>query len=305
MSHTCPLCGIDVGGVALLGSSCIVFLIMLLFLPINGFALDRQDAELIPHVDQRARDNFVDYLYADHNKAFAIAPGGAWAWSAQQLSVQAAKTEALQNCQSHTQQQCVLYAMNNKKVFDRKEWASLWRLANKSTTTSTTTGIARGKKFPNLLIKNQQGKSIKLHNIKAGLRLVHFWGSWCPPCMREMPSLLKLQQTLEQGHGQNIKLVLLQVREPFSQSLNWAKQQGFARLPLYNSGIKNADDSDLKVANGKTVTDRKLARAFPTSYILDAKGRVLFSHTGPIHDWLEYVPFFNDIIRQGKRKDIN
>ncbi len=116
--------------------------------------------------------------------------------------------------------------------------------------------------------------------------------------MREMPSLLTLQKSLATQHGKQVKLVLLQVREPFSQSINWAKQQGFARLPLYDSGVMSSEDSQLRTAGGKRITDRKLARAFPTSYVLDERGRVLFAHTGPIDDWLEYLPFIDDIIKQ-------
>ena len=299
-SHNSPLCDLDAGGAGLLGASRIIFVVVLALLPGSGYALDRQDAQTIPHVNQKAKESFIEYLYADQHKAYAIAPGGAWAWSAQQLSRQAAQSEALKNCQSHTQQQCVLYAVNDQRVFNKEKWPRLWRLDKRFQSTTRAKGIARGAVFPNLLIKDRHGKAIQLHDVKAKLRLVHFWGSWCPPCMREMPSLVELQKTLAQRYGKQIKLVLLQVREPFSQSLKWARQQGFARLPLYDSGIKNDQDSQLRTTRGKAITDRTLARAFPTSYVLDAKGRVLFAHTGPIYDWLEYLPFFNDIIKQGK-----
>jgi len=296
MLHLRPRCGIDAEGARSPGFFCVVFFLWLGVLPVSGFALERGQADMIPHVNQQGRDGFLEYLYAEDNKAFAIAPGGAWAWSALQTSEAEARRVALQSCQSHTQQACVLYAVNDKLVFDRQAWSRLWRLNKQQRPATTVAGVSRGSRFPNLAFKNAKGKSHRLSNFKGKLILVHFWGSWCPPCMREMPSLLRLQQALKKNHGNQIKMVLLQVREPFSRSLQWAKQQQFDRLPLYDSGVKGDSDSTFYTADGQTLKDRQLARAFPTSYVLDRQGRVLFAHTGPITDWLEYLPFFKDIV---------
>lgn len=190
--------------------------------------------------------------------------------------------------------------MNDEVIFDQQAWPRLWRLDKQPTPALTTSGIARGALFPDLVFKNARGKSRRLSDFRGKPVLVHFWGSWCPPCMREMPSLLQLQQSLTEKHGDKIHIVLLQVREPFSRSLQWAKQQLFGRLPLYDSGVKGDSDSSLRTATGKTIQDRQLARAFPTSYVLDRQGRVLFMHTGPISNWLEYLPFFKDSIEHGR-----
>jgi len=300
-SHASPLCDLGAKGAGLPGSFCAVFILLVVMSPFNVYALDRQEADNIPHVDQKARDNFLEYLYAEHHKAFAIAPGGTWAWTAQESSAEQAERVALQRCQSNTRQTCTLYAVNDRLVFDRLAWSRLWRLDRQHRPGVTSGGLARGADFPNLVFKDAKGKPHQLSDFRGKPVLVHFWGSWCPPCMREMPSLLQLQQALKERHGNNINMVLLQVREPFSRSLKWAKQQAFARLPLYDSGVQSDTDSELHTASGEILHDRKLARAFPSSYVLDGKGRVLFVHTGPISNWLEYLPFFKDVIEQNKR----
>lgn len=292
-----PPCRADAKGAGI-GFLCVIIFICFVALPVSAPALERQEAARIPHVNQQARNNFLEYIYAENNKAFAIAPGGAWAWSALEPTAEEARRNALQNCQSHTQQRCVLYALNDQVVFNRQAWAQLWRLDKRPA--AKLEGIRRGANFPDLQFTSVNGKLHHLSDFKGSPVLLHFWGSWCPPCMREMPLLLQLQQALKKEFAGQIKLVLLQVREPFDESLRWARQQQFARLPLYDSGITSDSDGTMRAANGKTVQDRELARAFPTSYVLDQQGRVLFSRTGPVDDWLEYLPFFRDIVKQTK-----
>lgn len=266
-----------------------------LLFPHTATALDRNVAAQLPHVDEEARENFIQYAHADHNKAFAIAPGGAWAWSALETSAEEAGNIALQRCQSYTQQTCVLYALNEKVVFDQQAWPQLWRLHD--TTANNKAGIRRGGIFPDLRFSDARGKTYHLHQLQGKPLLVHFWGSWCPPCMREMPSLKRLHQQLKQNYGDKVEMVLLQAREPFSDSLAWAKRHGFDQLPLYNSGVDSDQDAQLHISDGQTISDRAIAPRFPTSYVLDAQGRVVFSHSGPIDNWQEYLPFFDDLLQ--------
>jgi hypothetical protein len=87
-------------------------------------------------------------------------------------------------------------------------------------------------------------------------------------------------------------MILLQVREPFDEAQSWAEDHGFAGLPLYDSGSTGSDDTNLVLGDGQRIEDRNIARVFPSSYVLDRNGIVLFSNFGPVDDWLEYLPFF-------------
>jgi thiol-disulfide isomerase/thioredoxin len=132
---------------------------------------------------------------------------------------------------------------------------------------------------------------------------VHFWGSWCPPCLRELPALEKLHEQIRTRLGGEIEMILLQVRESFEEAHLWAEANGFTELPLYDSGSTGSDDTDLPLAQGGEVEDRKIARVFPSSYVLDRRGVVVFSHFGPIEDWLEYLPFFEHAARHAGAPD--
>ena len=89
-------------------------------------------------------------------------------------------------------------------------------------------------------------------------------------------------------------MIMLQVREPFETSLQWARENELADLPLYDSGVAGTGDSKLAITGAQAIHDRDIAMTFPTSYVLDKQGVVIFSHQGPISDWGEYLPFFED-----------
>lgn len=51
-----------------------------------------------------------------------------------------------------------------------------------------------GSKFTDLDLKDLSGKTVKLSDYvgKGKVVLIDFWASWCAPCIREMPDLVKL-----------------------------------------------------------------------------------------------------------------
>jgi thiol-disulfide isomerase/thioredoxin len=256
------------------------------------------EADAIPQVDEKGRKAFLSYRLAGKHKAFAIAPGGIWAWQADAGSPEQAELFALKSCQSNTRQKCVLYALDDDIVFDREGWPALWGpYASERNAAEAATGARVGQRFYDLAYRDHDGTLRALSESRGRILLVHFWGSWCPPCLRELPALEKLHEALKARLGSEVEMILLQVRESFEEAHLWAEANGFTDLPLYDSGSSGGDDTDLPLAQGGEVEDRKIARVFPSSYVLDRRGVVVFSHFGPIEDWLEYVPFFEHAAR--------
>lgn len=258
------------------------------------------DAAAIPHAGEAAREHYSGaFLQSDPHRAFAIAPGGAWGWAAEKPSPEAATAAALEACQKHSEARCVPYALDERVVFDGKAWVGLWGpYKNKAEAASAEVGRKRGMRFPNLALASGQGKAMKLDDWRGKVTVVHFWGSWCTPCKRELPDLQELAAQFK--GAADIAFVLLPVRESVADARGWLVARKLD-LPLFDSGVKGGEDEFLKLAGGGKIRDRDIARVFPTTYVLDRHGVVVFSHAGPVEGWVQYAPFLRDVAaRSGK-----
>ena len=252
------------------------------------------DVAAVPQLEAAGRDAYRAFLESGNHRAFVIAPGGTWGWKADSLTAEAATLDAQQACQTQAGQPCWPYAVDQRIVFDAQQWPTRWGpYARRAMAGKARVGQARGERFDDLTFKNPAGKAMKVSDLRGKVVLLHFWASWCPPCRVEMQQLQKLQQAL--GAASGVQLVLLQVRENLTTSRQWAQQQQLT-LPLHDSGVKDPNTHELGLANGKKLPDRTLASAFPTTYVLDKHGIVVFSHAGPVEDWMPYLPFLQDAV---------
>jgi thiol-disulfide isomerase/thioredoxin len=46
--------------------------------------------------------------------------------------------------------------------------------------------------LPELSVTDAEGATVRLRDLKGRVVLLNFWATWCPPCVREMPSLDRL-----------------------------------------------------------------------------------------------------------------
>lgn len=72
-----------------------------------------------------------------------------------------------------------------------------------------------GKPRPNFTLVDLHGQTHAINEWHNKVIIVNFWATWCPPCVKEMPALMKLRETY-QAKGLEIVGVALDTKDAVS-----------------------------------------------------------------------------------------
>ena len=53
-----------------------------------------------------------------------------------------------------------------------------------------------GEKAPDFTLHDLAGRSVSLEELSGKVVILHFWATWCPPCLTELPALLRYYEKL-------------------------------------------------------------------------------------------------------------
>lgn len=117
------------------------------------------------------------------------------------------------------------------------------------------------------------GKKFNLESMQNKVVLLNFWASWCKPCVREIPSLLRLKAKIINS---NFEIITVNIGESkakilkFKAKLKRKKQVDF-NLPI----LFDVDGS---------ATRKWRIYAYPSNYIIDKKGIIKYGYRGAL-EW--------------------
>lgn len=118
---------------------------------------------------------------------------------------------------------------------------------------------------PTRAIHAEEFKRI-LKSHQGELVIVNFWATWCAPCLKEIPDLLRLQQ---ENAPAGVQLIGVAVDEPTPDS---AEVERFRSryFPTFRTYARAGNEMD-ELAQ---VVDPTWNEVVPTTYLLDREGRV-------------------------------
>jgi thiol-disulfide isomerase/thioredoxin len=125
------------------------------------------------------------------------------------------------------------------------------------------------KPMPDLAFTDANDKPVKLSDYKGKTVLLNFWATWCAPCVKEMPSLDKLQA--EMGKDKFVVLPLSLDGPSKPKVAPFYADRKLANLGIYfDKGKKALGALDISV--------------LPTSVLVDPEGREIGRMEGDA-DW--------------------
>jgi cytochrome c biogenesis protein CcmG/thiol:disulfide interchange protein DsbE len=125
-----------------------------------------------------------------------------------------------------------------------------------------------GRAAPDFTVRDSD-RTVTLSQLKGQVVVLNFWATWCPPCIEEMPSLVRMQQRM-QSKGVTVLAVSVDVDE--------SNYRRF--LKDHNVNLLTVRDPDQK-SNGLYGTFK-----FPETYIIDRNGVMRRKFIGAV-DWTE------------------
>jgi peroxiredoxin len=128
--------------------------------------------------------------------------------------------------------------------------------------------VTNGDRAPEFRLPALDGRQVSLADLRGKVVMVHFWATWCPPCVEELPTLAKLNQDLT---GTDFEMLTVSVDEGGSAAVTAFLQKYRLNVPVL-------------LDPGRSIANLYGTYKFPETYIVDREGIVRYKVIGP-RDW--------------------
>jgi len=132
---------------------------------------------------------------------------------------------------------------------------------------TATVQVKEGSIAPDFSLKDLHGTENTLP--KGKVVLLNFWATWCPPCRKEMPSMVTLHQKLK-DHG--LKVVAVSVDQSLDDLTGFVREYGIPFEVLHDANTN--------------VSHRYGVFRYPETFLIDRAGKVRYHLIGAV-DWTD------------------
>ncbi len=132
-----------------------------------------------------------------------------------------------------------------------------------------------GGEPPDVTFTTLNGEPVTVEEFRGQLVLLNFWATWCPPCLREIPELVRLHDELA---DRGVVIVGIAAQSGKADAV-----EEFAGAHAMSYPIWMVDDASL---------DKYGVVGFPFTFLIDAEGQIRMRYVGP----QSYERLLNDIV---------
>ncbi len=132
---------------------------------------------------------------------------------------------------------------------------------------SVQSGPRVGQRAPDFELKNLDGQTISLEDLRGKAVLLNFWATWCGPCRGEMPYLEEIYQ---EWSDEKLLLLAINIGESSSQAKDFLQSNNLS-LPVL---------LDIRQA----VAEQYNITAIPTTFFIDKDGIIQDKVVGSFRD---------------------
>ncbi|NUQ38709.1 MAG: TlpA family protein disulfide reductase [Caldilineales bacterium] len=108
---------------------------------------------------------------------------------------------------------------------------------------------------PDLTLPTPAGEMLSLSDLRGQVVFVNFWGTYCPPCVDEMPDLQATQNVLA---GEPFLILGVNVEESPETVIAWTSEHGITFPQV--------------ISDDGTINPTLNLRVMPTTWFIDANG---------------------------------
>lgn len=116
-----------------------------------------------------------------------------------------------------------------------------------------------------IAFRTLEGDTVTLERLRGRVVVLNLWGTWCPPCRREIPDLVDLQERIEPRGG---TVVGLAVDSGTPEEIREFMDEFGVNYPIWRGATQ-------------TVVEHYEAVGFPTTLIIDREGIIRERYLGP------------------------
>lgn len=129
------------------------------------------------------------------------------------------------------------------------------------------------KPIPEFKLPRSDGSFFSSKELENHVVIVHFWASWCAPCVPEISEILKASKKLQQDkNGKSIYWLLISQDESFEKAKKVLKDD------MLSKNIISVLDKDAKIS------DQFGTYQFPETYLITREGGILTKWIGAL-EW--------------------